>query len=118
MPHDFLTAPGLRADIVAVADLLDATAESQRALTTEGLRFVAASLRQLAMNAGAIEASLAFAQRRLVTADARIEALTIPDYLRATRDNIAIREGRAAGVVVDLRDVFAREREDRKGGAA
>jgi len=116
MPHDFMTAPGLRADIAAVADLLDHTADKQQALPADGLRFVAASLRQLATNAGAIEASLAFAQRRLVTADARIEALTIPDYLRRTREEIAIREGRAAGVVVDLRDVFARE--DRKGGAA
>ena len=81
------------------------------------MRFIVTTLRQLATNASIYELALASRERRLAAAAARIEALTIPDYLKETRENIAIREGRAAGKVIDLRTVFARELKSHPGHA-
>ena len=115
MQPDAIKEPTLRADIVAVADLIEATLDSDREFSPEGMRFIVTTLRQLAANAGLCELALASRERRLAAAAARIEALTIPDYLKETRVNIAVREGRAAGVVIDLRAVFAREQDKAAG---
>ncbi len=99
----------LSADIIAVADLMEMTVLEGKEFTEDGVRFVVGALRQIAANAGMFEKTQQSTERRLIAAHARIEALTIPDYLKSTRDNIAIREGRAAGKVIDLRDFFERE---------
>lgn len=99
----------LRADILAVAELMETTASEGKEFTEDSVHFVVAALRQIAASVGMLEEVSEGLRRRLSAADARIEALTIPDYLKSTRDNIAIREGRAAGKVIDLRDFFERE---------
>ena len=111
MEPDHQIKSTLRADIVAVADLMEQTVTEGKEFTTDGVTFVVGALRQIATNAGILEMAQESTHRRLVAVEARIEALTIPDYLKQTRINIAIREGRAAGKVIDLREVFAREQD-------
>ena len=112
MQPDLAQEPTLRADIMAVADLIELMVDKEREFTPDGLRFIASTLHQLATNASILELAHSSAHRRLTAANARIAALTIPDYLKQTRMNIAIREGRAAGTIIDLREVFIREQSD------
>lgn len=112
MQPDLAQEPTLRADIMAVADLIETMADKKREFTPDGLRFIVSTLHQLATNASILELAHMSGHRRLAAANARIAALTIPDYLKQTRMNIAIREGRAAGKVIDLREVFIREQSE------
>lgn len=109
MQPDIQKQSSLRADIVAVADLMEQTVAEGKEFTADGVHFVVAALRHTAASVGMLEEVSESLRRRLSAADARIEALTIPDYLKETHMNIAIREGCAAGKVIDLRDVFEHE---------
>lgn len=105
MLHNDLISP----DLIALSSLLRETAVMGKTYDEAGLTFLADAIDRIAGNAKTIESELRAKTNHLCATEARIEALTIPDYLRQTQINIAIREGRNAGVVVDLRDVFARE---------
>ena len=105
-------------DVFACAEYLRMIAEKGQALPPAASTFVAKSLFELSGLVRSLENDLRSTQNHLMAADARIEALTIPDYLAQTQRNTAILEGRIAGVVVDLRDVFERERRDQHTGGA
>lgn len=103
-------APSLSTDLDRFADELERIDGGDYAATPEGMASLrtamAGVMRMFAYEARTLEADLESTARKLLAADCRIEALTVPDYLSATRHNIAVREGVASGKVVDLRDAF------------
>lgn len=101
--------PDLSADIGAVAEMMRHCARQGRDMTPEGCSFVAGALDQLAFEARTLEADLAREESWRLAADARVEALTTPDHVAKVSREIAINEGRRAGVVVDLRPYLDRE---------
>lgn len=101
--------PHLSADIMTIADYVRRRALQRCPLTPDACSFVAGALDQLVIDARTLEAELAHQETLRLAADARIDALTTPDYVAKTRQEIAIKEGRRAGVVVDLRPFFDRE---------
>ncbi|QGM93804.1 hypothetical protein F7D13_07070 [Methylocystis rosea] len=101
--------PHLSADIDAVAELIRRFQLGGLHMTPQNCGFVAGALDKLAFEARTLEAELEREESWRQAADARVEALTTPDHLTKTRREIAINEGRRAGVVVDLRPYLDRE---------
>lgn len=101
--------PHLSADIGAVAEMMRHCALEGRDMTPEGCSFVAGALDQLAFEARTLEAGYEREETWRKAADARVEALTTPDYVARALCEIAIAEGRRAGVVIDLRPYLTRE---------
>lgn len=101
--------PHLSADIMTIADYVRRRALQRCPLTPDACSLVAGALDQLVIDARTLEAELAHQETLRLAADARIDALTTPDYVAKTRQEIAIKEGRRAGVVIDLRPFLDRE---------
>ena len=78
-------------------------------MTPQNCGFIAGALDKLAFEARTLEAELEREESWRQAADARVEALTTPDHLTKARREIAISDGRRAGVVVDLRPYLDRE---------
>jgi hypothetical protein len=75
------------------------------------MHIVITAFEMFSIEAKALEDEKQLLESRLLAADCRIEALTIPDFLSNHLRDAAIREGARAGVVIDLRGVFADEQE-------
>jgi hypothetical protein len=101
--------PHLSADLSAVADFVRRRALQRCPLTPDACSFVAGALDQLVIEARMLETDLAHQETLRLAADARIDALTTPDYVAKARSEIAIAEARRNGVVIDLRAFFERE---------
>lgn len=101
--------PHLSADIGAVAEMMRHYALEGRDMTPEGCGFVAGALDLLAVEARTLEAGYEREEKWRKAADGRVAALTTPDHVAKVLREIAIHEGRRAGVVVDLRPHLDRE---------
>lgn len=99
----------LSAHISAVAEMMRYCANQGRDITPDGLSFVAGALDQLAFEARTLETDVEREENLRLAADARIEALTTPDHVAKVLREIAIHEGRRAGLVIDLRPYLTRE---------
>lgn len=108
--------PHLSADIDAVAELIRRFQLGGLHMTPQNCGFIAGALDKLAFEARTLEAELEREESWRQAADARVEALTTPDHLVKARREIAINEGRRAGVVVDLRPYLDREWPKRASG--
>jgi hypothetical protein len=101
--------PHLSADIGAVAEMMRRFQLGGLHMNPQNCGFIAGALDKLAFEARTLESDLAREESWRRAADARVAALTIPDHVAKTRREIAIAEGRRAGVVIDLRPYLTRE---------
>ncbi|HEY8136226.1 MAG TPA: hypothetical protein VIF61_00200 [Methylocystis sp.] len=85
--------------------------DSGDALTPAGVEIIITAFQMFAIEARSLEDEILLLESRLLAADCRIEALTIPDFLAGHLREAAIRDGMRAGKVVDLREVFHDEQE-------
>jgi|GEM_PF-6431924 len=99
----------LSADIGAIAEMMRRFQLGGLHMNPQNCGFIAGALDKLAFEARTLEADLAREESWRKAADARVEALTTPDHVAKARREIAIHEGRRAGVVVDLRPYLDRE---------
>lgn len=103
-----IVAPSLSADLKTFAQCI-----REEAVKGEPLSFnaVITAFEMFAIEAKVLEDEKTLLETRLIAADCRIEALTIPDFLAAHLREAAIEEGKRAGKIVDLRSIFLDEQE-------
>jgi hypothetical protein len=78
-------------------------------LTVANARLIGRILLKIDATVGELEADNQRLRINLAAADARIAALTTPDFVASVAGKIALLEGVRAGVVVDFTEVFRRE---------
>lgn len=103
--------PCLSADLKAFAQCISEHAAAGEEFSAEGVQIVIKAFEMFAIEAKTLEDEKALLETRLLAADCRIEALTIPDFLSAHQREAAIDEGKRAGTIVDLRAIFLDEQE-------
>lgn len=106
-----IVAPCLSADLKAFAQCIREDVVVGEPLTPLRFNMIVTAFEMFAIEARALEDENSLFETRLLAADCRIEALTIPDFLSAHLREAAIDEGKRAGKIIDLRAIFLDEQE-------